>query len=91
MVVAPGYCLNKNNNIVVSVQTRSNLNIDFSRYNCHESNSKNRITLFLTVIQSDHKKTPQLISFLFEIRFQRAVHQIKGFMMYYKLDIKCCP
>jgi hypothetical protein len=42
-------------------------------------------------IQSDHKKTPQLISFLFEIRFQRAVHQIKGFIMYYKLDIKCCP
>jgi hypothetical protein len=42
-------------------------------------------------IQSDHKKTPQLISFLFEIRFQRAVHQIKGFMMYHKLDIKWCP
>jgi hypothetical protein len=35
------------------------------------------------------KKTPQLISFLFEI--QRAVHQIKGFKKYYKLDIKCCP
>jgi hypothetical protein len=38
-------------------------------------------------IQSDHKKTPQLIFFLFEIRFQRAVHQIKGFKKYYKLDI----
>jgi hypothetical protein len=42
-------------------------------------------------LQSDHKKTPQLISFLFEIRFQQAVHQIKGFKEYYKLDIKCCP
>jgi hypothetical protein len=42
-------------------------------------------------IQSDHKKTPQLISFLFEIRCQRAVHQIKGFKKYYKLDINCCP
>jgi hypothetical protein len=42
-------------------------------------------------IQSDHKKTPQLISFLFEIRFQQAVHQIKGFKKYYKLNIKCCP
>jgi hypothetical protein len=39
----------------------------------------------------DHKKTPLLISFLFEIRFQQAVHQIKGFKKYYKLDIKCCP
>jgi hypothetical protein len=43
------------------------------------------------VIQSDHKKTPQLISFLFDIRFQRAIHQNKGFKKYYKLDIKCCP
>jgi hypothetical protein len=37
-------------------------------------------------IQSDHKITPQFISFLFEIRFQRAVHQVKGFKKYYKLD-----
>jgi hypothetical protein len=51
----------------------------------------NYVLTFSFLIQSDHKKTPQLISFLFEIRFQRAVHQIKGFMMYYKLDIKCCP
>jgi hypothetical protein len=43
------------------------------------------------VIQSDYKKTPQLISFLFDIRFQRAIHQIKGFKKYYKLGIKCCP
>jgi hypothetical protein len=42
-------------------------------------------------LQSDHKKTPQLISFLFEIRFQQAIHQIKGFKKYYKLDNKCCP
>jgi hypothetical protein len=47
--------------------------------------------LLLLMIQSDHKKTPQLISFLFEIRFQQAVHQIKGFKKYYKLDIKCRP
>jgi hypothetical protein len=39
----------------------------------------------------DHKKTPQLISFLFDIRFQRAIHQIKGSKKYYKLDIKCWP
>jgi hypothetical protein len=31
------------------------------------------------------KKTPQLISLLFEIRFQQAIHQIKGFKKYYKL------
>jgi hypothetical protein len=42
-------------------------------------------------VQKDHKTTPQLISFLFEIRFQQAIHQIKGFKKYYKLDIKCCP
>jgi hypothetical protein len=42
-------------------------------------------------IQSDRKKTPQLISLLFEIRFQQEIHQIKGFKKYYKLDIKCCP
>jgi hypothetical protein len=33
-------------------------------------------------IQSDHKKTPQLISLLFEIRFQQEIHQIKGFKKY---------
>jgi hypothetical protein len=38
-------------------------------------------------LQSDHKKTPQLISPLFEIRFQQAIHQIEGFKKYYKLDI----
>jgi hypothetical protein len=43
--------------------------------------------LIYIYIQSDHKKTPQLISFLFEIRFQPTVHQIKGFKKYYKLDI----
>jgi hypothetical protein len=52
---------------------------------------KFRSITYKNIIQSDHKKTPQLISFLFEIRFQRAVHQIKGFKKYYKLDIKCCP
>jgi hypothetical protein len=46
---------------------------------------------FLQRIQSDHKKTPQLISFLFEIRFQRTIRQIKGFKKYYQLDIKCHP
>jgi hypothetical protein len=40
------------------------------------------------IIQTDHKKTPQLISFLLEIGFQRAIHQIKAFKKYYKLDVK---
>jgi glutamine cyclotransferase len=54
---------------------------------CNNNNNNNNNIQYIKkkkkfYIQSDHKKTPQLISLLFEIRFQQEIHQIKGFKKY---------